>query len=165
MSLRKIPRWHNLPYDTKYNIECSGQFSSDPIQSDGCLALVVCISYSISTRPTTHEIEGLWPLHSKIYHWSKTPRLSKVHSILEGGGLRTPKKQSWMKIPHGFLHAKSNNYYYVFCWNLHKMHPQETGMMQIPRDHVNGSTFGIIINGPNNYMVMALGSGVEWTLI
>jgi hypothetical protein len=41
------------------------------------------------------------------------------------------------------------------CWNLHKVHLQEIGLMQITAYHVSGMVSGM---GPHYNMLTALGS-------
>jgi hypothetical protein len=98
---------HHMTLNTILSVVASSLRTQ--LKRDGRLALVVCISYSISTGTTTHEIEGPWPLHSKIYHWSKRPRPFQVHSIIEGGGLRTPKNcHGWKFYMNSYMPNKQS---------------------------------------------------------
>ena len=81
----------------------------------------------------------------------------QVPFTLEGEGLRTRGDFHGCKV---YMHFYMVNYEYCFmgCWNLHKVHLQEIGLMQIPAYHVSGMVCDMRIKGPHYYMLTALGS-------
>ena len=71
----------------------------------------------------THETGGPWPLHSKVSHRSKRPRMSKFHFTLQGDGLMAQWNSQGWKSLCGFLHDKLWIMFYG-VWNLHRAHFQ-----------------------------------------
>ena len=122
--------------------------------------------WSIPKGHSTHEIEGLWLMHFKIFLLVEKVETTQFHFALEGKGLRAQQKWSWMKYLHGFAHDIINNVFMV-CWNLCQAH------LQVPlnedqgpsRLHGNGTWLiseAVALNSISTSIVLELITNKLW---